>query len=100
MNKVAGLQSALNASTGRVTTEAAVQPTAAHVGKMQTLSGKAGTRQGKKNIAAWLPNDFKKSIRLVQAKLPGDPSLEDLMAEAFNDLFTKYNVPTVWQTKA
>jgi hypothetical protein len=100
MSKLAGLQSALNASTGRVNTETAVQPTPVTAGKTQTPLGKAGTREGKKNIAAWLPNDFKKSIRLVQAKLPGDPSLEDLMAEAFNDLFTKYNVPTVWLTKS
>jgi hypothetical protein len=69
------------------------------VHEMREPPSKATAREGKKNIAAWLPSDFKKSIRLVQAKLPGDPSLEDLMAEAFNDLFIKYNVPTVRQTK-
>jgi hypothetical protein len=97
LSKLANLQTALRTSTGRVSTEAAIP---AAVGETQKPSGKGSTREGKKNIAAWLPNDFKKSIRLVQAKLPGDPSLEDLMAEAFNDLFIKYNVPTIRESKS
>ena len=97
MNKLANLQTALRTSSGRASVEAAVPASPVAVHELRKPPGKAATREGKKNIAAWLPSDFKKSIRLVQAKLPGDPSLEELMAEAFNDLFIKYNVPTVRQ---
>jgi hypothetical protein len=64
--------------------------------KRGRLAPVVSSRAGKKNIAAWLPKEFMQSIRLVQAKrADDDPSLQDLMAEAFNELFTKYNVPTV-----
>jgi hypothetical protein len=49
------------------------------------------------NISAWLNADFKSGLRLVQARKGGSAALQDLMAEALNDLFTKYNVPTVRQ---
>jgi hypothetical protein len=45
----------------------------------------------------WLARDLKKSIRLVQARKTENATLQDLMAEAFNDLFSKYNVPTINQ---
>ena len=96
-NKLANLQSALKTSSGRTIVEAAPPAIPATAHELRKMSGQTASRAGKKNIAAWLPSDFKKSIRLVQAKLPGDPSLEDLMAEAFNDLFIKYNVPTIRQ---
>jgi hypothetical protein len=38
---------------------------------------------------------FKSSLRLIQAAKGPSCQLQDLMAEAFNDLFDKYNVPTV-----
>lgn len=100
MSKLANLQTALRTSTGRGSTESATAAGPVIAGETLKPLSKASTREGKKNIAAWLPNDFKKSIRLVQAKLPGDPSLEELMAEAFNDLFIKYNVPTVRESKS
>jgi hypothetical protein len=100
MSKLAGLQSALNASTGRAATVRAIDTAPAVTATVTDISrppkgAAASSRVGKDNIAAWLPNEFKRSIRLVQAKKAGDPSLQDLMAEAFNDLFIKYNVPTV-----
>jgi hypothetical protein len=95
MSKLSGLQNALNSSSGRA---AAVAP-APMAAPMSTASktGKPPSRAEQANISAWLHKDFKKSIRLVQAKRPDDSSLQDLMAEAFNDLFSKYNVPTVNQ---
>jgi hypothetical protein len=57
--------------------------------------GKAPSRVGKENIGTWLHPDFKKSLRLVQLRKPNKVYLDDLVAEALNDLFLKYDVPTV-----
>lgn len=100
MSKLLNLQNALKTSSGRSAAEAVAPKVPAAVSVPPEPQAKTGSRTGKKNIAAWLPSEFKKSIRLVQAKLPGDPSLEDLMAEAFNDLFIKYNVPTIRPQKS
>jgi hypothetical protein len=98
------LQNALKSSAGRsvapkATVESVALEAAAPVERPASAPPRKPTvsagRAGKENIAAWLPAGFKRSIRLVQAKLPGDPALQDVMAEAFNDLFVKYNVPTV-----
>jgi hypothetical protein len=43
-------------------------------------------------ISAYMPKEVRSSFHLIQAKLP-ERQLQDLMAEAFNDLFAKYNVP-------
>ena len=42
-----------------------------------------------------LSEDFKRSLRLIQAHQGSGCTLEQLAAEALNDLFSKYNVPTV-----
>ena len=96
-SKLENLQSALNSSSGRSAASDAAAPTRVSSSRHASSSAKTlnGSREGKENIAAWLPTGYKKSIRLVQAQRPGDPSLQELMAEAFNDLFIKYNVPTV-----
>ena len=100
MANLAGLQNALNVSSGRGSA-AVADPSDAPTPRKEPRGPKPTSktpvpigRAGRENIAAWLPGDFKKSIRLIQAKKP-DQSLQDLMAEAFNDLFSKYNVPTV-----
>jgi len=56
-------------------------------------SYKAPSREGKIPITAYLSPNFKSSLRLIQAKQGG--SVQELIAEALNDLFAKYNVPTV-----
>lgn len=56
-------------------------------------SYKAPSREGKIPVTAYLSPDFKRSLRLIQAKDGG--SLQDLIAEALNDLFAKHDVPTV-----
>jgi hypothetical protein len=53
----------------------------------------APSREGKTNITAYLSPDFKASLRLIQARTGA--SLQTLIAEALNDLFSKYDVPTV-----
>jgi hypothetical protein len=49
------------------------------------------------NISSWRHGDFKSSLRLVQAHKGGRATLQGLMAEALNDLFTKCDVPTIRQ---
>jgi len=53
------------------------------------------SREGKIVYSFHLAEDFKRSFRLIQAQRGNGCSLEGLAAEAFNDLFHKYNVPTV-----
>jgi len=54
---------------------------------------RAPSREGKTPITAYLSPDFKRSLRLIQAKR--EVSVQELIAEALNDLFDKHNVPTV-----
>ena len=49
------------------------------------------SREGKVNVSAYFPPEVKASLRLVQAKRGG--KVQDLLAEALNLLFAKYNVP-------
>ncbi len=58
------------------------------------------SREGKEFTGAWLKADFGTGLRLVQiGKRKGEKGgkvyLDDLIAEALNDLFQKYDVPTV-----
>jgi len=46
------------------------------------------------HISAWLSADYKTSLRAIQMKQPNS-TLQDLLSEALNDLFSKYNVPVV-----
>ena len=93
------LQQALSRSTGR---EAATAPPAT-VAKVTAPaqpafnSQRQPSRKGQVNISAWLDGNFKSSLRLVQARKGANATLQDLLAEALNDLFTKYDVPTIRQ---
>lgn len=49
-------------------------------------------RAGKVNVTGYFEPAVKQSLRLIQAKHPGR-TVQDLLAEALNDLFAKYNVP-------
>jgi len=96
MSKLATLQNALNSSGGKPAPLAVSTPGPTAVPAIGG-AGKPPSRVNQDNISAWLHKDFKRSIRLVQAKKQSNATLQDLMAEAFNDLFSKYNVPTVNQ---
>jgi hypothetical protein len=50
------------------------------------------TRRGKVMVSGWLPMEARSSFRLIQAKHP-EKRMQDLVEEAINDLFAKYNVP-------
>ena len=58
-----------------------------------TAGYKAPSREGKTNVTAYLSPDYKASLRLIQART--NTSLQALLAEALNDLFSKYDVPVV-----
>jgi multidrug efflux pump subunit AcrA (membrane-fusion protein) len=49
------------------------------------------SRMGKVNVTGYFPPEVKASLRLVQAKRGG--TIQDILAEALNDLFAKYRVP-------
>lgn len=53
---------------------------------------KENPRQGRVMVSGWLPIEARSSFRLIQAKHP-EKLMQDLVAEAMNDLFAKYNVP-------
>jgi len=53
----------------------------------------APSREGKTNLTAYLSQDYKRNMRLIQAKT--GRSLQTLIAEALNDLFVKYDVPAI-----
>lgn len=97
VSKLTSLQNALD-NTRASSTKAAVarRPAPAAVPEPQptpTTTARQANRVGKVNIAAWMDPAFKNSIRLVQARRPG--SIQDLLEEALNDLFAKYDVPQV-----
>lgn len=50
------------------------------------------SRKGKVMISGWLPIEARSSFKLIQAKHP-EKLMQDLVIEAMNDLFAKYNVP-------
>jgi len=50
------------------------------------------SREGRVMVSGWLPIEARSSFKLIQAKHP-DKLMQDLVVEAMNDLFAKYNVP-------
>ena len=69
-------------------------PTEQAVPTARAGSYKAPSRENKIPITAYLPPDYKTSLRLIQAR-SGNRSIQALIGEALNDLFAKYKVPTV-----
>ena len=51
------------------------------------------SRAGRVNVTGYFDPAVKQSIRMIQAKFPHRLTEQDLLAEALNDLFAKYNVP-------
>ena len=92
MSKMQNLQQALSRSTGKVAAPDPVTPPALQA--VPTNGGRQPSRAGQVNISSWLNANFKSSLRLVQAR-KGNATIQELMAEALNDLFSKYDVPTI-----
>jgi hypothetical protein len=97
--KMTSLQQALNHNAAAPAKPKAVPSPAPTNASSDATESPPATRSpsrvGKETISAWLHPDFKKGLRLVQVRKEGKVYLDDLMAEALNDLFQKYDVPTV-----
>jgi hypothetical protein len=93
MSKMQTLQQALSASTGK--TAKSASPPVPATGEPPSATGRSPTRVGQVNISAWLNADFKSGLRLVQARKGPSATVQGILAEALNDLFAKYDVPTV-----
>lgn len=89
-DKMAALQNAIRGQSGQPPAAPAPQETTKADPR---TSYKAPSREGKTNITAYLSPDYKASLRLIQART--NTSLQDLLAEALNDLFAKHDVPTI-----
>lgn len=88
-SKLANLQTALDKT--RPAPEPGTKTTG---GRSRAETGqRQANREGKVNVAAWMHTDFKRSLRLVQSRRGG--TIQDLLEEALNDLFAKYDVPQV-----
>lgn len=89
MSKTNSLQAALNQNGGRkIQTEEALS-----VAPVAAEAGKPSSRAGQSNISAYLHPDYQTSLRLIHART--GRKKQDLIAEALNDLFAKYDVPQV-----
>ena len=87
MANLKSLQQAASHAAGKVPPRQAAPP--------EVAPEKQASRVGKIALTFHLPEDFKRSLRLVQAYRGSGATFEQLAAEALNDLFSKYNVPTV-----
>jgi hypothetical protein len=96
-DKMKNLQQALNSTSGAPARRSPQHsaPLAATSNDRPKSPKKPPKHPGKETISTWLNPDFKKSLRLVQLRKEGKFYLDDLIAEALNDLFRKYDVPLV-----
>lgn len=88
--KVAEMQAQLERIQGR---NAANNSTAKMEVTATDRKEATGSRDGKAHIGAYLDPAYRKSLRMVQAQT--DQDLQQLLSEALNDLFRKYNVPVL-----
>ena len=101
MSKFSAIQKQLEEAGGRKTAAAAPvkaspPPVAANTAAPPAPAAyKPPSREGKTHIGAYLPPDFKRSLRLVQAQTGKD--VQSLIATALNDLFRAHNVPVIDQ---
>jgi hypothetical protein len=86
-NKMAELQSALRPKPEAPLPARELAPAGTSPSYM------APSRAGKTNITAYLSQDYKRNLRLIQAKT--GRSLQSLIAESLNDLFQKHDVPAI-----
>jgi hypothetical protein len=90
---LAGLKTALEEAAGSRPSNTATPA------KAEATAERTGSRNGKIHVGAWLPPEYKTSLRMIQIKTGGrggaERGFQELMAEALNDLFAKYDVPTV-----
>ena len=84
-----GLQAALRKSARGASAPPVATPPASEPGDQS--AAQQPSRAGKTNVTGYFPLEVKASLRLVQARRGG--TIQDILAEALNDLFAKYKVP-------
>jgi hypothetical protein len=72
--------------------EPASEPAAVEQPGKSTTGQKQPSRVGKVNVTGYFAPAVKSSFRMIQTAYP-EKTIQDLLAEALNDLFAKYNVP-------
>jgi hypothetical protein len=85
-------QSDAPATAGRGSESATLPPAGAEGVFGAHAAGTRRHRVGRVNITGYFDPAVKRSLRLIQAEYP-DRTVQDLLTEALNDLFCKYNVP-------
>lgn len=95
MSKVSALQASLEKTSGKAAPSTSHSPASPPRTASLAAMGahKAPSREGKIHIGAYLPADFKRSLRLVQAQTGED--VQTLLTRALNDLFKSHNVPVI-----
>jgi hypothetical protein len=95
MSKMSDIQKALEqTTTGRTPAPLTmVEMTTPAVTKKPTVVSLS--RQGKVHIGAYLPADFKRGIRMLQATT--DEDLQSILARVLNEQFRLHNLPEVGQ---
>ncbi len=100
MGKKPNLAAALAAN--KEPSQTAPAPTAAAANSSRS-DGRASSRSGQTNISAWFDPSVKltlEELRLQRQRgLGRRVTLQELMGEAFNDIFKKYGLPEVAPTK-
>jgi hypothetical protein len=90
--RLAALQSGLEAASGKPRTT----PTPARVAaapEPAEPAKPATARAGQIHLGAWVAADYGKSLMLAQVKT--GRKKHELIREAYNDLFAKYDVPVI-----
>ena len=92
--KMSGLKAGLEKARGPVAV-LDKKPSAASAVPVKE-AGVRENRLDREILSAWLPAEFKHRIRQIQGKIPDRKiQTQDLVAEALNDLFEKYDVERV-----
>jgi len=90
--RLAALQSGLEAASGKPRTTPATARVAAAPAADDAAKPATG-RAGQIHLGAWVAADYGKSLMLAQVKT--GRKKHELIREAYNDLFAKYDVPVI-----
>lgn len=89
MSRTNALQAALTQNSGRQSREEDVSSVPSRPEGMERQSSRAE----QSNVSAWLHKDYQTGLRMIHATT--GRKKQELIAEALNDLFAKYDVPQV-----
>jgi hypothetical protein len=88
-------KTSLSVALAEAAAQSGTAKAAAIGGEKKTMGARVGAksyREGRVNVTGYFHPAVKQSLRLIQAKHP-EKTVQDLLAEALDDLFAKYNIP-------